>query len=98
MIIFSSDYLQAVNLDSITAIYVTRNGGVKVNFKDGTGCQLGSYLSEDDAKRALKMIKEPIRLGHPTYTMPTLEQLKDIDKAPIVIPVNGRKQKRHGGS
>lgn len=100
MYIVSTDKKAVINFEQTTSMYIGADGcTLKADFGNGKGCQIGRYGSEKAAQAALDIIARNIGKCE-VYFAPDDSAVR----ARINLeeqrrhPVDGKKQKGHGGS
>lgn len=102
MFIVSKDRKSLINAEQVTCIYASTDGcSLKVDFQNGRGCQIGKYNSDGEARIAIGIIADSIKLGNMEVCfMPDDNAIKaklNLDEQKY-HHITGKKTKGHGGS
>lgn len=101
MYVIDKNRTAIINTEHMTSMHI---GGdrtsIKVNFVNGSGCQLGNYCTSQEAEIALGMVMQQIAKDGVFY-MPVDEAVRNaLTSQRLEKPhhVSGKKPKGHGGS
>ena len=100
MFIVRKDGKSIINFDQIETLYIGGDGcSIKVDYKSGKGCQLGTYSSITEAKEVMELIAGSIGKTE-VYHMPSDDAIKARMnlKEKRYHHATGKKTKGHGGS
>ena len=100
MFIISETHNNIYNLDFVENLFINHDNIIKVRADKTASGEIGKYNNYEDARIALEIIAENIRLGHNMIYVPTDEEVK-VKKVNSATPYrhkDGRKTKGHGGS
>lgn len=101
MYVLSKNRMQIINLAHVTAMYLGADEtSIKVDFVTGRGSQIGKYVSDTYAKKALELLILAIGRRGEAFSMPTDEEIRELlgNQKPKNHNIGGKKQKGHGGS
>lgn len=102
MFIVSKDRTTIVNVDQITAMYISTDGySIRVEVQNGKPWNIGRYDSQEETREAIQMITNKLRLSKDTIAlMPDADQIKAVLalKDQRCHHITGKKTKGHGGS
>ena len=103
MFILGKDRMQIANLNMANNIFIGADGhSIKINFNDGSGSHLGTYMTDMAAAKVIEQIAVAAA-SKDLFIMPSDEAVKgqlanEADKTRIHHHTNGKKTKGHGGS
>ena len=60
MFAISDNGTSIVNMDSVACMYISDRNAIKVVHMNGSGCQIASYNTQQEAEEALIMLAESI--------------------------------------
>ena len=101
MYVLSKNRMQIINLEHVTAMYLGADvTSIKVDFVTGRGSQIGKYVSDTYAKKALELLILAIGRRGEAFSMPTDEEIRELlgNQESKNHNIGGKKQKGHGGS
>lgn len=101
MFVIANDRKSIINIQQTTSIYIGSDGcTVKVDFKNGKGCQIARYDTESYSKIALEMMADSVNRNKEIFTMPDAQTVRaKINlKKEKSRNINGKKTKGYGGS
>lgn len=99
MLVVSKSRGAIVNMNNIACMYIGERTTIKVSYVQGSGCQVASYNTQEEAEEALKMLAESIGKAE-VFFFPEDE----VVRARIGLRdqkyhhATGKKTKGHGGS
>lgn len=100
MFIIGKTHGDIYNLDFVESIFINHENSIKVRADKTTSGEIGKYGSYEEARIALEIIAEKIRLGHNMIFTPTDKEVeaKSTNNFTPYRHQDGRKTKGHGGS
>jgi hypothetical protein len=100
MLVVGKDETQIINFDNVTSAYVGGHNAIKINLKDGSGCQIAEYNTLEMAREALSTLAEAAARDARVFTFPGDEELhiRIQARAAKWHHATGKKTKGHGGS
>lgn len=100
MFIVSKDKKAIINLEQVASMYIGSDGcSIKADYRSGSGCQLGRYNTDKEARKAMEMVAECIGKTEVCF-MPndnSIQAKLNIEEQKHHY-INGKKTKGHGGS
>ena len=101
MYVLSKNRMQIINLEPVTEMYLREDEpSIKGEFVTGKGSQIGKYVSDTYAKKALELLILAIGRRGEAFSMPTDEEIRGLlgNQEAKNRNIGGKKQKGHGGS
>lgn len=99
MLVVSKSRGAIVNVSNIACMYIGERATIKVSYVQGSGCQVASYNTQEEAEEALKMLAESIGKAE-VFFFPEDEAVRARIGArdQKYHHATGKKTKGHGGS